>query len=264
MHECRRKWVGLMVAFLLCAGWESRTALRAQDPFEIQLYDYETLEPGRTQVEQHTNFVARGPRRRTEAGAVNTDHALRVTWEFIRGLVPNYEIAGYLVTFHSGQEGYRVAEGRIRHRVSLPKSWNLPVDISVNNEFSFNRRGFDPNSITMEIRPILQKNIGRWTFWFEPIFDKALRGPDAHRGFALEPSAKIAYTLTPKIKPGLEYYSALGLVTRIDPLRNQGHILMPSIDLFLHKRLELNLAVGVGLTSASERLILKSIVGYTF
>ncbi len=241
------------------------TPLIAQDPFEIQLYEYETLEPGKIQVEQHTNFVARGPKRRSDPELFNTDRALRLTWEVIRGITKHYEVAAYFVTFrgHDGG-GYRVAEGRLRHRVALPKSWRLPVDVSINNEFSFNRRGFDPNTITMEIRPILQKDIGRWTVWFEPIFDKALRGPDAHRGFAVEPAAKVAYALTPKIKPGLEYYSALGLITRIDPLRDQGHIVMPSVDLFLNPRWEINFAVGFGLTSSSERVILKSILGYTF
>jgi hypothetical protein len=238
--------------------------LLAQDPFEIQLYDYETVEPGKTHVEQHTNFVARGAKRRA-AGLVDTDKALRLTWEFIRGLHKNYEVAAYLVTFRHGHgQGYQLAEGRLRHRVRLPKSWHLPVDVSINNEFSFNRKGFEPNSITMELRLIMQKDIGRWTFWIEPIFEKALRGPDAHRGFAIGPSTKIAYGLTPRIKPGLEYYSDLGLITRLDPVRNQGHILMPSVDLFLHKRLEFNFGVGFGLTPMSERILLKSILGYTF
>ncbi|MBI3658727.1 MAG: hypothetical protein HY232_20220 [Acidobacteria bacterium] len=256
------RWIPLAFLLILCWGAEK---LLAQDPFEIQLYDYETLEAGKTQVELHSNFVARGPRQPPPTGLRDTDQALRLTWEFIHGVKKNYEVAAYLVTFRHGHgDGYQVAEVRLRHRVSFPKSWGLPVDVSLNNEYSFNRRSFEPNSVTMEIRPILQKDIDRWTFWFEPILEKALRGPDAHRGFALDPSAKVAFALTPKVKPGLEYYSALGLITRMDPLRRQGHILMPAVDLFFHKRLEINLGIGFGLTSASERVILKSIVGVTF
>ena len=32
----------------------------AQDLFEIQVYPYETVEPGKTMVEMHTNFFPKG------------------------------------------------------------------------------------------------------------------------------------------------------------------------------------------------------------
>ena len=99
---------------------------------------------------------------------------------------------------------------------------------------------------------------------FNPVFDRSLQGENVHRGFAFSPNAKVSYALTPTISGGLEYYGGLGPVTAFDPLRQQQQQLFPVVDLNLGPQWECNVGVGVGLTPATDRLLVKVIVGYRF
>jgi len=45
----------------MAAMWAlSATVARAQDPFEIQVYEYETVPKGRWNLENHINYVGKG------------------------------------------------------------------------------------------------------------------------------------------------------------------------------------------------------------
>ena len=63
---------------------------------------------------------------------------------------------------------------------------------------------------------------------------------------------------------GLEYYGDLGRISHIDPPKKQEHLIFPVVDIDLGPRLEFNLGVGAGLTPATDRLIIKAILGYRF
>jgi len=60
----------------------------------------------------------------------------------------------------------------------------------------------------------------------------------------------------------VKYYGGIGPVTAFDPLRRQQQLLFPVIDLNLGPRWEGNFGVGFGLTPATDRLLVKLIVGY--
>jgi len=51
--------IGFVFLCLLLAGSEAR----AQDPFEIQVYMYETVPKGMWNLETHINYVGKGTRR---------------------------------------------------------------------------------------------------------------------------------------------------------------------------------------------------------
>ena len=63
---------------------------------------------------------------------------------------------------------------------------------------------------------------------------------------------------------GFEYYSSLGSLAGFDPLKDQQHQLFPVIDLNLSPKWEFNFGVGFGLTSSTDHLIVKMILGYRF
>ena len=90
-----------------------------------------------------------------------------------------------------------------------------------------------------------------------------VHGPESTRGFSLSPNFKASYDLTKKVAFGLEYYGAYGPVTGFDPLRDQQQIL-PAVDLNLGQNWESNLGVGVGMTQATDHLLVKMTVGYRF
>ncbi len=65
--------------------------------------------------------------------------------------------------------GYEYVSWRIRPRVRLPGSWGLPVDVSLSAEFGFPRKQYEENSVTLEIRPIIEKKFGRFQKDINPI-----------------------------------------------------------------------------------------------
>lgn len=258
----RPRLIVLPVLFLL-PGLAVR--LRAQDIFEIQVYEYETVEKHKWNLETHLNYIARGTKS-FEGRPAPTNGQTHLSFELTRGITENFEIAGYLLTAQRPGGGVEFAGTRIRPRLRAPESWRLPVDLSLSFEVGFPRPQYEANSVTLELRPIIEKTLRLARLSFNPVLARALRGPDTREGFEFEPGAKFAYFLRgkDKLNVGLEYYGSTGPLTGFRPVREQVHLLFPSADVYFSEHLMLNLGVGFGATSAGERLILKSRLGYRF
>jgi hypothetical protein len=103
-----------------------------------------------------------------------------------------------------------------------------------------------------------------WLFAFNPIVDQSFAAPGASDGPEFEPALKIARSVGGAVALGIEYYATLGPFASILPWREQEQQLFEVLDVLSIPRFELNLGVGEGLTDASEGVVIKAIVGYTF
>jgi Putative MetA-pathway of phenol degradation len=236
----------------------------AQDLFEIQVYPYMTVEPGHTMVEMHSNYFASGT---TDAppGEFPLNHQAHMTLEVTHGFTKYFECAGYLVTAsHVPGEGGRFAGARVRPRFRFPETPKFFFNISLSLELGFNQPEFESNTRTLEIRPILEHEQGRFYLSINPNFGAALKGPDADKGPDFEPSVKVAWNVWPVIAAGFEYYAATGAINDFVPGDEQSHIIFPTVDLEVSPDWELNFGVGRGLTGSSQHWVVKSIVGYRF
>src|SRR4051812_44711164 len=77
----------------------SAEPLIAQDPFEIQVYEYSTVPKGMWNLETHLNYVAEGTKS-FEGSVAPTNNQSHLTFELTRGLTGHFELAGYLVLAH--------------------------------------------------------------------------------------------------------------------------------------------------------------------
>jgi hypothetical protein len=247
---------------LFCLSFLAATA-RAQSNYEIQVYGADLVEPGHTMVELHSNFTIQGFK--TTVDAVYPDnHAEHETIEITHGFTPWFECGFYIFTsVHSGQ-GWDWVGDHIRPRFTAPESWHWPVGVSMSNEIGYQRRVYSVDTWTWEIRPIVDKKLGRWYLAFNPTVDLSLHGQNQNRGPEFSPNFKFSYDLTPKVAVGAEYYGSLGPITGFDPVSQQQHQLFPTVDLNLAPQWEVNLGLGWGFTSATEGLIAKVILGYRF
>jgi hypothetical protein len=236
---------------------------RAQDNYEIQVYGSELVEKGHTMVELHSNFTFEGSKTTTD-GTYPTNHQLHETVEITHGFSDWFECGFYVFT--SAQNGFGIdwVGDHIRPRVAIPKKWNWPVGLSLSQEIGYQRPEFSPDTWTYELRPIVDKQWGKWYFSFNPTFDKSLHGPSVNEGFVFSPNAKISYDFTKKITGGIEYYGSIGPVNNIDPFSQQQQQIFPAIDLNLSPKWEINFGLGIGLTQATDHLIAKTIIGYRF
>ena len=235
----------------------------AQGNFEIQVYDSETVAPGKLMVELHSNMAVRGTTQKTE-GVLPTQHALHETLEMTYGLTSWFETAFYF--FASVQPGmaWQWVGDHVRPKIRVPENWDWPVGVALSAEFGYQQRKFSTDTWTVEIRPIIDKKIGRWYLALNPVLGRSLKGENAKRGLDFNPSLKVSYDFTSKITGGIEYYGAFGPITGFDSLKNQQHQLFPVVDLNLGPEWEFNFGVGAGLTSSTDRFIVKMILGRRF
>jgi hypothetical protein len=237
--------------------------LAAQDNYEIQVYPSETLAPGKLMIELHSNFTFQGEKE-VANGVRPTEHALHETIEVTYGFTPWFETGFYIFTSARSGEGWQWVGDHIRPRVRAPESWHWPVGVSLSTEFGYQRRVYSEDTWSWEIRPIVDKQLGRWYLSFNPAIDKAVHGANAGRGFEFSPNFKAGYDFTRVVTIGVEYYGALGPVARFDPGPQQQHQIVPTLDLNVSPDWELNFGAAIGVTHATDRFLLKMIVGRRF
>lgn len=251
-------WFAAIARFLLAAS-----PAAAQNNYEIQVYEYDTVEPGHTMFELHSNFTIEGSKEITD-GVYPTNHAEHETLEITHGFTEWFETGLYIFTsMHSGQ-GWQWVGSHIRPRVRAPEKWHWPVGVSLSTELGYQRRQFAVDTWTWEIRPIIDQKLGKWYWSLNPTLDRAWHGQDVHQGVVFSPNFKFSYDFTPKIAGGLEYYGSVGPITGFDPVAQQQHQVFPAVDLNLAPQWEINFGLGVGLTRSTDHLIAKMILGYRF
>jgi len=234
-----------------------------QGNYEIQVYGSETVAPRSTMVELHSNFTVDG-QKDPAPGMAATDRAEHETVEITQGVNKWAELGFYIFTDEQSGMGTQWVGDHIRPRVRAPESWHWPVGASLSMEIGYQRAVFSQDTWTWEIRPILDKQARRWYFVVNPALERTWHGPDIRKGLDFAPAAQIGYDFTKKINGALEYYADYGRITSVDRLHDQQQMIFPAINLNVSPNWELNFGVGFGPTAATDRWIVKAIVGRRF
>src|SRR5262249_41508352 len=125
---------------------------RGQDNYEIQVYPYQTVEPGHTMVELHINFTFQRSKT-VEDGVLPTNHQLHETIEITHGFTDWFETGFYIFTSSKSGQGVNWVGDHIRPRFRIPPKWNWPVGLSLSNEIGYQRAKFSVDTWTWEMRP---------------------------------------------------------------------------------------------------------------
>lgn len=251
------------IPVLILAAAGCAPGLRAQGNYEVQVYGSDLVAPKVTMVELHSNFTASGTKGVVD-GVLPTQHAEHETVEITHGFNEWFETGFYIFTSIQSDGSWYYVGSHIRPRFSVPEKYHLPVGISISNEIGWQRPIFSLDTWTWEIRPIVDKKIDKWYLAFNPTFDKSFHGPSQKNGYEFSPNIKFSYDLTKKVAFGVEYYGSYGPVTGFDPLRDQQQQILPAIDVDFGPNWEFNFGVGVGVTQATDHLLIKAILGYRF
>lgn len=252
-----------------CAICLAGPAARAQDNYEIQVYGSETVAPKTTMVEMHSNFTVDGfkavPGSRYQAdGEFPTNHAEHQTVEITQGITNWAEVGFYIFTSERNGQGIQWVGDHIRPRVRAPESWHLPVGLSLSNEIGYQRARFSPDTWTWEIRPIIDKQVGRYYLALNPTLDRSWHGSGVKDGVTFAPNVKVGYDFTKKVQAGVEYYAEYGNLRGFDSAHDQQQQFFVATDLNVSPKWEFNFGVGVGTTANTDHLIVKAIVGRRF
>jgi hypothetical protein len=235
----------------------------AQDNYEIQVYGSETVPAGRTMVELHSNYTVKGEDEAVN-GVLPSEHAFHETLEITHGFTPWFETGFYVFSSIQPGRGWEWVGDHIRPRVAVPTDWQWPVGLSLSTEIGYQRRSYSEDTWTWELRPIIDKQLGRWYFSFNPALEKSIHGENSSAGWDFAPAVKIGFDVTKFISAGVEYYGDFGEIGRFASVNEQQHQIFPVVDLNFSPDWEFNFGVGFGLTRSTDGLIIKLILGRRF
>lgn len=256
----------LAIGAALSAALPCGTPALAQANYEIQVYPSKTADPKTTLFELHSNFTGSGTK--TKFGSLlPTNNALHETLEVTHGFNDVFELGFYIFTSQNSGSGLQFVGTHLRPRVRAPESWKLPVGLSLSTEFGPTNKNFDESEWGVELRPIIDQEIGNFYWSFNPTIGWSVKGPEAGKGLdgmAFEPNVKLAWKVTKLYAAGVEYYGTTGSLTRMASSKEQDHMLYPSLDFFFSEDWEFNIGYGVRMSGTGDKNILKMIVGRRF
>ena len=235
----------------------------AQANYEIQVYPSQTADPHTTLFELHSNFTGTGSKSKS-GFLLPTNNALHETLEITHGFNDVFELGFYIFTSQNSGSGLQFVGTHIRPRIRAPESWKLPVGLSLSTEFGPTDKKFDESEWGIELRPIIDQELGRFYWAFNPTIGWSFKGPGAGHGIDgmdFEPNVKVAWKVTPLYAAGLEYYGTTGTLTRMAPSKEQDHMLYPSLDFYFSEDWELNMGYGFRVAGTGDQNIFKVILG---
>ena len=249
-----------LLAFALLAA--PPAALLAQDSYEIQVYPSETMPRGITMFELHSNYTVDGQKSAAN-GVLASDNALHETLEITHGFNEIFEVGLYFFTSTNPGEGFGYVGSHIRPRFRVPPSWNWPVGVSLSQEIGFQKRAYSEETWSWEIRPIVDKQMGRFYWSVNPTLGVALAHDSTTQG-GVDFAPNIAATLdvSRAVNLGVEYYGDFGPIGNFDPPNQRAQQIFAVANLDVSPLWEINFGPGFGLTPATDKLLFKLILGY--
>ena len=232
---------------------------------EVQVYTDDINKPGEFGLELHINTTPKGRGTPDFPNEIPPQHGLRFTPEFSYGLTRDLEAGLYLPYARDAQGTTHFAGPKLRLKW-LPLQPNEDGQgwfLGANFEYGTIAPQFEQSRYAIEVRPIVGYRGRSWLFAANPILGWDLAGP-AHDGKAdFSPSFKVARYFVPGIALGLEYFAELGKVNNTLPHAQQSHTLFFALD-YDRKPWSFNIGVGRGLTDATDRWTLKTILTIPF
>jgi hypothetical protein len=230
---------------------------RATD--EIQVYNAGIAEVGQLTIQQHLNYVALGLKDPPFPGGLVSNHSLNGTPEFAYGVTDWWEVGLYL-PFAIQDQKFLSDAFKLRTLFVTPHAEQRDFFYGINLEFSNTTPPFAQTRFALEVRPIIGVRNADYEFIVNPIIDAGF-GKLGELDFA--PAARLARKLAPDTFLGLEYYADFGEIGNFAKLADQQHTLFLVTDFKLGV-FDVDFGVGYGLTSSSDRWVIKTIIGYAF
>jgi hypothetical protein len=226
---------------------------------EIQVYNAGIAAVGQFTIQQHLNNVALGVKEPPFPGGLVSNHSINGTPEFAYGVTDWWEVGLYL-PFAIQDQQFLSDSFKLRSLFVSPNAGQRNFFYGVNFEFSNTTPKFSQSRFGLEIRPIVGVRNADYEFIVNPIVDIGF-GKNGEAAFA--PAARFARKLAQDLFVGLEYYADFGKIGDFAKLPDQQHTLFAVADFKLGV-LDVNFGVGYGLTPASDRWVVKTILGYAF
>src|SRR3981081_3193827 len=226
---------------------------------EIQVYNAGIAAPGQFTIQQQLNYIPRGVKDPPFPGGLVSHGSINGTPEFAYG-VTDWWAGGLYLPFALQERKVLSDSFKLRTLFVSPNAEQRNFFYGVNFEFSNTTPKFSQTRFGMEIRPIIGVRNADYEFIVNPIVDIGF-GKYGEADFT--PAARLARKLGPDLFVGLEYYADFGEIGNFLKPADQQHTLFAVTDFKLDV-FSVDIGLGFGLTPASDRFVIKTIVGYAF
>ena len=157
--------------------------------------------------------------------------------------------------YSAGKDGNGGLDGfKLRALFAVPHADDRTFFYGANFEFSINAEHWDENRFTSEIRPIIGWHLEAWDLIVNPILDTAY---DGLKNLDFAPATRVAYNLSKKWAVAAEEYADFGPLHDFYSASQQSHQLYGVVN-HAAKWFDIEAGVGVGLTSATDKLTLEA------
>jgi len=249
-----------LLAMVLAASVVLPAVARAQTD-EIQVYDAEIAEPGSFEGTLHNNYAPNGLKQPSFPGAIISNHSWNGTLETAYGVTPWWELGVYLPVYSFTPQGAQFDGGKLRTLFVVPDAAKQTFFYGVNFELSFNNKHWEDHSPSVEMRPILGLHLGKWDLIANPIFDSGFNGVS---NIQFNPSERVAYNINEDYAVAVEHYAGYGPVSAPTPLSRSYQELFADGDYKIDESNSVEFGAGFGLTTSSDRVLLKLIINHSF
>jgi hypothetical protein len=252
---------------IIIAIFLSVLSLRAQF---YKVYGYQPAEAGEIEFSLWNSYIPSSDTPYPFFGKdLSREGLLAHSLELEYGLSNRFGIAAY-VDFEDPKEGgikYVRTKAIMAHYAFFEKG-SRPVDIAIYLEYIINKKEYKDYE-ELEMRLILEKDVGAFTVDFNPIFEKKTSGSKSDEGVEFNYALGIYYSNNEEgvyfsknlmIQPGIEFYGKMGEIADFKSSSDQRHYIFPTMDLFIGQRLHWHTGIGFGLTDASDKVTFKSIL----
>jgi hypothetical protein len=228
---------------------------------EIQVYTGELEAPGNFNLTVHANYTPSGRTVADFPGGVVPQGSVNGAFEWAYGVADWFEAGTYFPVYTITRDGNVLLDGgKLRALFAVPHAEARNFFYGVNFEFSRNSRAWEGSRYGGEIRPIIGTRSGPWDLIVNPILDTAF---DGFSRLDFAPCLRVAYNRSPEWALAIEHYADFGQVHHFAAPKEQEHDLFAVAD-HASKFLDLEMGIGFGLTKASDKLVLKTILSHTF
>ena len=234
--------------------------LRAQTD-EIQVYTGDLETPGKVNLTIHSNYTPDGRTVAAFPGGIVPQGSVNGAFEWAYGVTEWFEAGTYLPVYTVTRDRKVELDGaKLRALFAVPHADARRFFYGVNFELSFNARHWDQSRHSGEIRPIVGARSGPWDLIVNPILDTSF---DGFSRLDFAPSLRLAYNRSSTFALAAEHYADFGQLHHFEAAASQEHNLFGVAD-FSRPLFDLEAGIGFGLTKASDKLVLKTIVSHTF
>jgi hypothetical protein len=235
-----------------------------------KVYGYQPAEAGEIEFSLWNSYIPSSESSYNFFGReLSREGLLAHSFELEYGLSNKFGIAAY-VDFEDPKEGnfqYVRTKAIMAHYAFFNKG-SRPLDIAIYLEYIINKKDYKDYE-ELEMRLILEKDIGAFRIDVNPIFEKKTSGSKAEEGvefnyaagiYFLNNEEGIFFSKNLMILPGIEFYGKMGEISEFKSFSEQQHYIFPTLDFFIGQRVHWHTGIGFGLTDASDKITIKSIL----